>query len=259
MRLRIELTPTQFRQEGVNRYSCRILGLYAALGVELIEIPVHQFLPVLTGLDFWNRFYRVNERILKDFEDILSTYDFANTAHALSRLDVTNSKHQRLATACLQLADRLNCEKTVFHMSKRFFTQKNDGRPRKRPFLSQDDYSTHIFIENMEPHATPQRIQQCAQGHGLRFCLDLGHFSLSPGWTYDILPELKPDHLHVHNNHHANDLHTPIDQGSIDFQSVFKRLGEIPDTVIMELHVEGDEKAYYSRAWETAQKLVSER
>jgi sugar phosphate isomerase/epimerase len=259
MPLGIELTQTRFRQEGGNRYARRILALYAALGVELIEIPVHRFLPIFTGLTFWNRFYRVNDRLLNEFEDLLSTYEFARTAHALSRLDLTNSRHQRLATTCLQLADRLDCEKTVFHMSKRFFTQEHPEKPRQRPFLSQADYSTHICIENMEPHANPQSIQEWAHGQGLGFCLDLGHFSVSPGWTYDILPQLKPDHLHIHNNDHVNDLHAPLDQGATDFKQVFEKLGEIPDTIIMELHVEGDEKAYYSRAWETAQNFIPGR
>jgi hypothetical protein len=56
IRLGIELTQTKFRKEGENRYSRRVLEIYDDLGVELIEIPVHRFLPVLTGLDFWNRF-----------------------------------------------------------------------------------------------------------------------------------------------------------------------------------------------------------
>ncbi|MHA2496649.1 MAG: TIM barrel protein [Candidatus Hodarchaeales archaeon] len=255
-RLGIELTQTKFRKEGGNRYSRRILEIYGELGVELIEIPVHRFLPALTGLDFWNRFYRINETIFNEFEDILSSYNFVRTAHALSRLDITNIRHQRLTNTCLQIADGLNCEKTVFHTSKRFFTQKNPEKPTKRPFLSQDGYSTRICLENMEPHFDPHAIQQWAHEHNLGFCFDVGHFSVSPGWEYDIMPKLMPDHLHAHNNDHVNDSHAPIDQGITDFERVFKMLGKIPDTTIMELHVKGNERAFYDRAWEAAKKMV---
>jgi sugar phosphate isomerase/epimerase len=108
----------------------------------------------------------------------------------------------------------------------------------------------------MEPHFDPHTIQQWAHEHNLGFCFDVGHFSVSPGWEYDIIPKLMPDHLHAHNNDHVNDSHAPIDQGITDFERVFKMLGKIPDTTIMELHVKGDERAFYDRAWEAAKKIV---
>lgn len=256
VKLGFELSHTKFRWEGGNRYSRRLLELYDSLGVRLVEFPVHRFLPVCTLMHGCNRFFRINNRLLKEFDEIISSYDFKRTAHALNRADITLTRHRHIINACLQIAERLDCEKTVFHASRKFFRNHHDT-PKARPFLSQDDYPTQICIENLEPHANPVRVQEWAHEHDFKFCFDVGHFSLSPGWNYEILPKLKPDHIHAHNNDLRKDLHAPIHQGSIDFAQLFRTMGSIPETIIMELHAEGDEQLFYKQAWERAQELVA--
>ncbi|MFX0115929.1 MAG: TIM barrel protein [Candidatus Hodarchaeota archaeon] len=257
-KLGFELSHTNFRREGGNRYSRRLLELYDSLGIRWVEFPVHRFLPAFTLLHGWNRCFWINKRVLKKFEDILSSYDFERAGHVLNRADIMNTRHQRIVNVCLQLAERLGCEKTVFHMPRQLFIDRQETIS-VQPFLSPDDYSTQICLENLEPHINPVKIQEWAHEHNFGFCFDAGHFAVSPGWSYDIFPRLKPDHLHAHNNDLVNDLHAPIHEGSIDFGRIFKIIGELPETITMEVHAKGEERSFYKQAFEKAQGLLQQR
>ena len=95
-----------------------------------------------------------------------------------------------------------------------------------RDFLQEVPPDFVLALENvMEP--SPDTLVSIAAGVGdprLGLCLDVGHantcVSRTPplDWIAPMAPYLR--HVHLHNNRGQDDLHSPLDEGTVPMQEV---------------------------------------
>ena len=103
-------------------------------------------------------------------------------------------------------------------------------------YISQqaEKQETTVVIENIadeRPDSILNVVQEVNSDY-LKACIDFGHLNLIPTnlKLTDWIEELKNHlyYIHVHNNNGRYDSHSTIDNGTIDYKKVFKKLFELP-------------------------------
>lgn len=102
-----------------------------------------------------------------------------------------------------------------------------------RAFLYDKPPDFSLLLENVMEESPDMLCDIITQTGDTRFrlCLDIGHaggvFSKLPveRWIEDTAPYL--NHVHVHNNYRASDLHNPPGDGLIDMASALARISDL--------------------------------
>ncbi len=121
-----------------------------------------------------------------------------------------------------------------------------------------------LSLENTYEQTPDILVELLSRLPGAGFCLDPGHvvsFAGTPLTLWLDALGTRVTHLHLHDNDGSSDQHLPVGQGTIDFQSVFRRLispkgPPRPPLVTLEPHREEDVPAtvlgldrIWPRAW----------
>ena len=136
-------------------------------------------------------------------------------------------------------AAEIDAEKIVIHagfcMEKELWAVSCDALAKSLEELGrlQKEYSARFVIENFGGwdicHFRFPDLLPLIRGNGLGFCLDVGHANLNG--VLDEFLRMKPDHIHLHDNHSFADEHAACGSGMIDFSKIVK----CPATKIIEV------------------------
>lgn len=150
----------------------------------------------------------------------------------------------------LKLAERLGCQKIVFHTG--FNQLIPSSKYRGRFIAAQATFWQHasascpeltVCLENQwenDPSILLELMKQIDRPN-IRLCLDVGHahaYSTVPvdAWVQQLAPFLA--HMHWSDNWGEHDSHLPLGAGSIDWASLLSRTEKLgsPMSIVLELN-----------------------
>ena len=147
---------------------------------------------------------------------------------------------ERLNQAYL-VCSELGVKKMVVHTGWLPFIYFKEYQAEKaakfwQSFMANKPQDFEIYIENVledEPYMILDMMEKIKDPR-IHLCLDTGHMNAMMNDEYDIedwFKVLSPyiEHFHLHNNDGENDSHSPLGEGSMDFDEIFELINQYCD------------------------------
>ena len=172
---------------------------------------------------------------LFDHGDVLPSFSLRYSVHCPISDGNIAEPNERIRNASVQviadiaaICDKVGVETLVLHpgycLEPELFSASESALETSIAELGriQEEYSVRFAMENMGSldclHFRYPSFLSTVRDAGLGFCLDVGHAYLNG--VLDEFLQMRPDHVHLHDNIGKDDLHAACGSGCIDFVKI---------------------------------------
>ena len=202
----------------------------------------------------WERIFKNHQHVRQHFNGPLAlhgpfigiTYDQDDCIlrEAIQkRMDETFKVVESIQPEVLVLHAGYSEEVEKFHLESKWLSETADYWSYEIQRYAQ--IGVTVVLENvLEKTPAPLLQLHDAINHpNLKLCLDVGHANiwskLHPAqWVEQLGTRIY--HIHLHDNHGADDEHLPIGEGTIDFDSIFMSIKKYTPETVVSLEVDAE-------------------